>query len=573
MKLPTNTPVKIVMLGAGGTGGHIAPHIYRLLYALDRPSRFIICDGDKVEFKNLVRQNFSPADLGENKAKILAERYAAVFGMEVEYLPAFVEDLDTLTTLIHADGWAGEYSRYPTVREQVILIGAVDNDKSRQLCHKAFLKAENLIYIDSGNGEFSGQVVCGVRRNGRTVRKPVGGVFPELLKAQDRFPSELSCAEASLADPQSMAANITAATIVVDMVYNMVVRTIFQLKMEGYSQQAIANYLSSEGVLPPAAYKQQQGLKYQSGFQAVGDNIAWSPVAVRAILENPIYIGTLVQGKRGTPNYKIKQMKLRSKEDWCTVEKNHAPIISEELFTSVQHLLSLDTRTSPSEEVVQPLAGMLYCADCGRAMCRRSVKRGNRTFYYYVCSTHKRSKLCSSHSISQTALEDVVLRAIQKQIEMVVDIDQLIHEIGQKSIQAAKHRQLDMTIEEKEKQITEQKEYRMRLLEAFHDDLISRTEYDMMRQRYTQRIDALQVALASLHERRQALEEGAADTRNWVTEYTKFRKIDKLTREMVAGLIRRITVSEGKQITIQFNYADELASYQQMVAAAAKEVG
>lgn len=95
---------------------------------------------------------------------------------------------------------------------------------------------------------------------------------------------------------------------------------------------------------------------------------------------NPIYIGTLVQGKRGTPNYKIKQMKLRSKEDWCVVEKNHAPIIGEELFTSVQHLLSLDTRTSPSEEVVQPLAGMLYCADCGRAMCRRSVKRGNRMF-------------------------------------------------------------------------------------------------------------------------------------------------------------------------------------------------
>ena len=348
---------------------------------------------------------------------------------------------------------------------------------------------------------------------------------------------------------------------------------IFQLKMEGYSQQAIANYLSSEGVLPPAAYKQQQGLKYQSGFQAVGDNNAWSPIAVRAILENPIYIGTLVQGKRGTPNYKIKQMKLRSKEDWCIVEKNHAPIISEELFTSVQHLLSLDTRTSPSEEVVQPLAGMLYCADCGRAMCRRSVKRGNRTFYYYVCSTHKRSKLCSSHSISQTALEDVVLRAIQKQIEMVVDIDQLIHEIGQKSIQAAKHRQLDMTIEEKEKQITGQKEYRMRLLEAFHDDLISRTEYDMMRQRYTQQIDALQATLASLHERRQALEEGAADTRNWVAEYTKFRKLDKLTREMVAGLIRRITVSEGKQITIQFNYADELASYQQMIAAVAREVG
>ena len=176
---------------------------------------------------------------GMQQQKILAERYAAVFGMEAEYLPTFVEDLDTLTALIHADGWASKYSRCPDVREQVILLGAVDNDKSRQLCHKAFLKAENLIYIDSGNGEFSGQVVCGVRRNGRTVRKPVGGVFPELLKAQDRFPSELSCAEASLADPQSMAANITAATIVVDMVYNILVNGECSVRQTDFSTKTV----------------------------------------------------------------------------------------------------------------------------------------------------------------------------------------------------------------------------------------------------------------------------------------------------------------------------------------------
>ena len=52
MKFSENRPVKIVMLGAGGTGGHIAPHLYRLLYALERPVRFIICDGDIVEEKN-----------------------------------------------------------------------------------------------------------------------------------------------------------------------------------------------------------------------------------------------------------------------------------------------------------------------------------------------------------------------------------------------------------------------------------------------------------------------------------------------------------------------------------------
>ena len=57
MKFAANRPVKIVMLGAGGTGGHIAPHLYRLAYALDRPVRFIICDGDIVEEDVYKRQS------------------------------------------------------------------------------------------------------------------------------------------------------------------------------------------------------------------------------------------------------------------------------------------------------------------------------------------------------------------------------------------------------------------------------------------------------------------------------------------------------------------------------------
>ena len=100
MKFSQNRPVKIVMLGAGGTGGHIAPHLYRLLYALDRPVRFIIADGDIVEQKNLVRQNFIEADLGENKAKVLAERYSSVFGLETEYIPEFIEDEWRLKELV-----------------------------------------------------------------------------------------------------------------------------------------------------------------------------------------------------------------------------------------------------------------------------------------------------------------------------------------------------------------------------------------------------------------------------------------------------------------------------------------
>jgi hypothetical protein len=103
----------------------------------------------------------------------------------------------------------------------VILIGAVDNNKSRQLCHRVFYASDDLIYIDSGNGEHTGQVVCGIRSGGRTIYRPIGSAYPDVLENTDKFPTELSCAEASVSAPQSIAANITAATIVVDMIYNI----------------------------------------------------------------------------------------------------------------------------------------------------------------------------------------------------------------------------------------------------------------------------------------------------------------------------------------------------------------
>lgn len=249
MKFALNKPVKIVMLGAGGTGGHIAPHLYRLLHALERPVEVIIADGDIVEEKNLVRQNFISCDLGRNKAQVLAERYASAFGMEIQYIPDFIETEEKLTALLKP---RFSYATYETL---TILIGVVDNNKSRQLCHKVFNKSDNLIYIDSGNGEFTGQVVCGVRRKGKTYYKPVGEVYPDILEDTDKFPTELSCAEASVSAPQSMAANIMAATAVISYVYNILVLGNIGVKKVTFSTKSVnlKPVLSGKGKLKNAA--------------------------------------------------------------------------------------------------------------------------------------------------------------------------------------------------------------------------------------------------------------------------------------------------------------------------------
>lgn len=231
MKFSLEKAVKIIMIGAGGTGGYIAPHLYRLLHTLDRTVKVIIADGDIVEQKNIVRQNFICSDLGRNKAQVLAERYASAFGMEVYYIPEFIESEIRLLELLKPDSYYQQ--------ELVILIGAVDNNKSRQMCHNVFQKLDDIIYIDSGNGQYTGQVICGIRCRGKTYYKPVADIYTDILENTDKFPTELSCAEAAVSAPQSIVANIMAATAVISYIYNILVLGTIQVERVTFSTKTV----------------------------------------------------------------------------------------------------------------------------------------------------------------------------------------------------------------------------------------------------------------------------------------------------------------------------------------------
>ncbi len=219
MKLAKNRPVKILIIGAGGTGGYVIPHLYRIAYASGRGCRVIIADGDIVEKKNLIRQNFAEIDIGENKAEVMAERYSEVFGIETEYVPDFIESEEQLMRLLHVS--KSYYSNEP--KAMPILIGAVDNNRSRVMCNNVFNRLDDIIYIDSGNEEFAGQVVCGAKMSGRVLSKPVARIYPDILTDTEKFPSELSCAERSVSAPQSIAANVFASTAVVSMLYYLLI--------------------------------------------------------------------------------------------------------------------------------------------------------------------------------------------------------------------------------------------------------------------------------------------------------------------------------------------------------------
>ena len=344
------------------------------------------------------------------------------------------------------------------------------------------------------------------------------------------------------------------------------------MKIKGCSQNIIADFLNREKVLPPAEYKKSLGMKYKTGFQA-STQAKWSAVTINRILNNPIYIGTLVQGKRGTPNYKIKKMRVRNENDWVVVENNHPAIIDPLMFSIVQKMMERDTRRPPKEDVLLPLAGVLFCPDCGRTLQRRTVTKGEQKYCYYVCATYKDGKGCSSHSFEQKKLEETVLHAVTGQIQMIVELNQLVQDIGLHRIDQIRLGRVDVMIAQKEQDLERDKEFRMRLYEALNEDLIDRDEYNKMRMKYTRQIEDTEKAINKLQLQRTEISSNHSTDNNWIMQFIKFQGITELTREVVVTLIDRIYVYEDKRIRIEFNYRNEIAAYQEILEKKAKEVG
>ncbi len=359
-------------------------------------------------------------------------------------------------------------------------------------------------------------------------------------------------------------------TLVIDDYAAQVVRDIFALKMQGYSQQSIADALNKMGVLSPLEYKKQLGLNYKTGFRRAGKSL-WCAMTVRRILTNTLYIGELAQGKRGTPNYKTKIMKERRRDDWVVVEHNHAPIVDELMFSVVQQTLRRDTRTSPDRETVQPFSGFVFCGECQRPMRRRTVTRSGKKFHYFTCERHVGERTEGTHNFSEKKLEAAVLHAIQAHIRTVVEVDRLIQEAAQDHLLAVKLKQIDTMIEEKERQIDRIEGFRVRLYEALSDKLIEREEYQAMRERYSVQLEAVNREKGELLDRRARMEKGDTPHRAWIEQFARYQNIPSLSREVITSLVDRIYICEGKHIHIDFNFRDEMADAYGLLEAARKE--
>lgn len=334
-----------------------------------------------------------------------------------------------------------------------------------------------------------------------------------------------------------------------------IVRKIFAWKMEGYSSLAIAALLDGMGVLSPMEYKKVQGEKFRTGF-ATGVQTKWSSVAVKRILTNENYIGTLVQGKEEKVNYKVKKSVMKPEEEWTKVQDAHEAIISKEDFEIVQELLGIDTRAGSGEKKAHIYAGLLFCGDCMEPMIRRVNRYKGKETAAFICATRNRGGNCTRHTISEEDMNHLVLTALKQQICLFLDKSKVLAVMEQMEVNFEEVMAFDREIGRLHREQDKYLNLRAGLYEDLKKQIITEEDFKNFRKIYEKRYSELQQTINSQEETIKKLFKSGVMAGMNLERMKNVMQVTELDRITLISFVKRILVYEDKRVYLELRYKE-----------------
>ncbi len=341
--------------------------------------------------------------------------------------------------------------------------------------------------------------------------------------------------------------------LVIDPATAPIVRRIFDLRCQGYSYRKIATTLNTEQVPTPSSfYYLRQGkpnIRKEGGY--------WQAQTVKAILQNEVYIGHMVQNKTGNVSYKVHKQVDKPESEWIRVEGTHEPLVSMEVWELVRTLEKQNTRSRTQANGETALfAGLLRCMDCGSLMrCyhdgRRRKDGARSTYRSYACGRYASGgkTVCTAHIMNQRVLVEVVLTDIRAKAELAKrDPDSLIERVRtqRRAATAGEIKRAQTTLTALEKRLAELS----KLTQAIYEDKVmgripEAVCVQLMNQYEIERAEKLEQR-AHLSGELEAYQQEADDVQQWMKLIREYAKLEELDRPTLLRLIKRIDIGERK---------------------------
>lgn len=364
------------------------------------------------------------------------------------------------------------------------------------------------------------------------------------------------------------AGNDDSRTAVIDEEAAAVVRRIYDLRLQGNSARTIARILTGEGIPNPATYYTKlDGGKWNRPCKPY-----WVPETIRWILSNPTYLGHTVQHKTTRVSYKNHKIVSIPEKDWIINENAHEPIISKDVWDKVQATYEGAHGRSDKSNVVHPLSGLVVCPNCGKKLKFKSAKDVHNCF---VCRTYVDlgKKYCTSHHITESLLEELVLGDIHSLLEEV-EIDEA--KVKERFLrERSKHTEQSRYSDEKQLKANKNRLVELdKLIQiAFEERVLGKMPESVcigLCEKYQAERESVERQIGEIEKRLAESSKDDEDAEEYIRRLKCYGKGESLTREMCLQLIDYIAVgekvagNEEREIDIHYKFrkGESLAEYQ-----------
>ena len=340
--------------------------------------------------------------------------------------------------------------------------------------------------------------------------------------------------------------------LAVDEVAAQYVRRIFGLACEGCGTGKIAQILNKEKIPTPGWYKNQKKQQYH----IMDEEGYWNCGKVRKILQNKVYIGTVVNGRTKVTEVGGSHFRQVPDAEQICVPDMHEAIVTEQEFLLASEVIKNNGRQKGkkhNQKEERLLLGKLRCGHCKRSLVR--IRRKSTPCFTCQKAAYEQDSGCISEWLSEPELEAAVLERINQELEQEI-LDRKDQESDavfsmtdnrqSKFLSVKEMKKMCMVLEQKQDSLKREKQY-------FYE----RYKLDQMeRGAYLNKVGELREEERRLNEQIQSLqkqrEQCAKDDRTQQEKAGHNGKLEILTREVVDEWIEAIYVYGKSQFDIVY---------------------
>jgi hypothetical protein len=199
-------------------------------------------------------------------------------------------------------------------------------------------------------------------------------------------------------------------------------------------------------------------------------------------------------------------------------------------------------------------AGLLKCGDCKRRLAKTINKTRSGMVIYYKCGTYKQygKDMCSSHTIREDILNDIVLNTIKNEAKLALkqkDID-ILKQLSYNNLKDSDDIMLS-SIMKKLSGLQQEKSNMLRMLAKI---VISEEDYIVFHKNMVDEQTRYQEQEVQWKDKQARKKHYIEQHDTWIMRFINYVDIEEITRDILVALIEEINVYEDKQIEIIFKF-------------------